>query len=57
MILTWMMAWALGGSDLPPVSERAMLAEVQHIYRGAGHRLWPGFDRLPLDLVFIGSEH
>lgn len=56
MILTVMMAWALGGSDLPPLSERAMLADVQHIYRGAGNRLWPGFDRVPLDLVLIGSE-
>lgn len=56
MILTWVMGAALAGVELPPKPERVMLAEVQNIYRGAGNRLWPGFDKVPLDLVLIGPE-
>ncbi|MBB4608803.1 hypothetical protein [Sphingomonas yabuuchiae] len=54
MILALMMGAALVGGELPPERERAMLAEVQHIYQGAGNRLWPDFDKVPLDLVLIG---
>ncbi|QXT36139.1 hypothetical protein KV697_01835 [Sphingomonas sanguinis] len=56
MILAMMTGLALAGAELPPEPERVMLAEVQHLYRGAGNRLWPGFDRVPLDLVLIGPE-
>ncbi|WP_322965454.1 hypothetical protein [Sphingomonas fuzhouensis] len=56
MILAMMIGAALAGVDLPPEPERAMLADVQRLYRGAGNRMWPGFDRVPLDLVLIGPE-
>lgn len=56
MILAWVMGMALVVGELPPEPQRAMLADVQHLYRGAGNRLWPGFDKVPLDLVLIGPE-
>jgi hypothetical protein len=56
MILAMMIGAALARAELPPEPERAMLAEVQRIYRVAGNRLWPGFDKVPLDLVLIGPE-
>lgn len=56
MILAMMMGVALASTELPPVPERTMLAKVQHIYRGTGNLLWPGFDKVLLDLVLIGPE-
>ena len=56
MILAMMIGAALASAELPPEPERTMLAEVQRIYRVAGNRLWPGFDKVPLDLVLIGPE-
>ncbi len=56
MILAWVMGMALAVGELPPEPQRAMLADVQHLYRGAGNRLWPGFDKVLLDLVLIGPE-
>lgn len=56
MILSMLTRAALAGTQMPPRPERAMLAEVQRLYRGAGDRLWPGFDKVPLDLVLIGPD-